>query len=194
MLLVTSSRPLRDVVARALASHGATLIHSATVLGRQGSSSARRYDLVMVDLDARADGGLRVLSQWDWAWPGVAKLPLVDRGDIPMTVQAVKAGAANCIEKPVEKARVRVVIAELRDPRELSTGRTGLTLTKTEKKVRQLVLERGTNQQAAEAWHRSVRTIEVHRRNIMHKLGASSVVDLVREAGRRGLLHSHAEG
>jgi DNA-binding NarL/FixJ family response regulator len=56
-----------------------------------------------------------------------------------------------------------------------------------EKTVRQLILEGKTNSETARILHRSPRTIEVHRSHIMHKLGVSCMVDLIRKASAIGL-------
>ena len=61
------------------------------------------------------------------------------------------------------------------------------SLTSMETTVLQHVLQGRTNRQIGQSLHRSPRTIEVHRSHIMRKLGASTIVDLVRAASARGL-------
>jgi len=61
-------------------------------------------------------------------------------------------------------------------------------LTAIEETVLQLVLRGKTNGQIAAALRRSRRTVEVHRSDIMRKLGAHHIVDLVRNARRAGLI------
>lgn len=53
-------------------------------------------------------------------------------------------------------------------------------LTKTERIVLCLILQGKSNKGIAYILHRSIRTIEVHRSHIMHKIGAGNVVDLVK--------------
>ncbi|MDI6451629.1 LuxR C-terminal-related transcriptional regulator [Anaerobaca lacustris] len=62
-----------------------------------------------------------------------------------------------------------------------------MQLTPVATTVLQHILKGRTNRQIAEALRRSPRTIEVHRRHIMRKLGASTIVDLIRAASARGL-------
>ena len=55
-------------------------------------------------------------------------------------------------------------------------------LSKAEKNILQLILQGRTNKEIANILCRSVRTVEVHRSHIMHKLDVYSIVDLVKRA------------
>ncbi len=54
-------------------------------------------------------------------------------------------------------------------------------LTKTENKVLKLILQGMSNKQIAHMLERAMRTIELHRSNIMHKLNANNIVDLIKK-------------
>jgi DNA-binding NarL/FixJ family response regulator len=69
-----------------------------------------------------------------------------------------------------------------------------LTLTKTEMRVLHLILDGRNNRDIALALHRSPRTVEVHRSNLMRKLGVSNIVGLLRRAADAGLLHENPPG
>ena len=58
----------------------------------------------------------------------------------------------------------------------------------SEERVLKLVLKGKSNQEIARLLSRSRRTIEVHRAHVMHKLGAESLVDLVKRAALMGLV------
>ena len=61
-------------------------------------------------------------------------------------------------------------------------------MTQSEQRVFKLVIDGKSNEEIASLLNRSKRTIEVHRARVMRKLGASSLVDLVRRAVAMGLV------
>lgn len=61
-------------------------------------------------------------------------------------------------------------------------------LTRTEMKVLHFILDGKSNKEIANLFHRSVRTIEVHRSHIMRKFGIDNLVDLVKQAAVMGLV------
>jgi FixJ family two-component response regulator len=139
-------------------------------------------DLLVVNLDGDTAQGLDLIAEQEHVLRKMPKIALVDHGDIPTAVRAIKAGADNCLEKPVDAQLLRSEIQILLDQTAPSPSCPMETLTPMEKTVLHLILEGKTNRQIAHTLHRSPRTIEVHRKNIMRKLDASSIVDLVRAA------------
>ena len=71
---------------------------------------------------------------------------------------------------------------------DLSNLLKGKSLTKKEMIILRLILQDKSNKEVAQILHCSVRTVEVHRSHIMHKLDVSSVVELVNRAATMGLL------
>ena len=121
-------------------------------------------------------------------------LPVVivtGHGDITMAVQAMRAGAADFLEKPVSRERLLASIARAidirrnarQDQRERSDigTRLGALTTRERQVLEQLVMGR-TNKIAAHELGISSRTVEVYRRNVMAKMGADSLSHLVRIA------------
>ena len=119
-------------------------------------------------------------------------LPVVivtGHGDIAMAVQAMRAGAADFVEKPVSRDRLLESIVRAIDiggkPRQDRQERSDIgtrlgALTTRERQVlEQLVMGR-TNKVAAHELGISSRTVEVYRRNVMAKMGADSLSHLVR--------------
>jgi len=109
-------------------------------------------------------------------------------GDVPMAVKALKAGAADFIEKPLDRdtflEAVQRLLANSTGPR----GMLDRSLTRMELKVLNGILEGRNNREIADVLHRSARTVEVHRRHLMRKLRANNVVELLRQAARLRLL------
>ncbi len=121
-------------------------------------------------------------------------LPIVfitGHGDIPSTVQALKAGAVDFLPKPVNEASLLKAVDEAlgRDHRQRSerTERDRLarrfqTLTPREREVMALVVGGLANKQIAAVLGASEKTIKIHRGRVMEKMQMHSVADLVRAA------------
>jgi FixJ family two-component response regulator len=114
-------------------------------------------------------------------------------GDIPMSVRALKSGAVEFLTKPFRDQDLLDAIqqalqrdraerdrqAEVHDLQE----RHG-ALTAREQQVMALVISGMLNKQIASEIGASEATVKVHRGNVMHKMKAGSVVDLVRMADK----------
>lgn len=116
---------------------------------------------------------------------------LTGHGDVPMAVRALKKGAVDFIEKPLEAERlVLAVLNALRgdDERRRQASRHGepshaladrlATLSEREREVLELILDGQPTRQIAEQLHLSVKTIEFHRAHIREKLGVSTQAQL----------------
>jgi FixJ family two-component response regulator len=151
-----------------------------------------------VVLDVRMPGldGLelqRTLAERD------ARLPIVfitGHGDIPMTVQAMKAGAVDFLPKPFnDQALLSAVRQAL--ARDMAARRTGAeltelrqraeSLTRREREVMAMVTRGMLNKQAAHRLGVAEKTIKVHRAQVMRKMGADSLAELVRMGEKLGI-------
>ena len=117
-------------------------------------------------------------------------------GNIPMSVQAVKAGAIDFIEKPFdEQTLLDAVHLAIQKDRRAKTEQTKLreiherveSLTPREREVFALVVTGMLNKQIAFEMGISEKTIKVHRARVMQKMQAASLADLVRLAEKAGL-------
>jgi FixJ family two-component response regulator len=118
------------------------------------------------------------------------------RGDIPTSVRAMKAGAADFLTKPVSerdlldaigRVREREAVAH-RQRQELEAIRTRLeTLTPREREVLTHVIAGRLNKQIAHDLGTVEKTIKVHRGRLMEKLGVRSVAELVWLSDRMGI-------
>jgi FixJ family two-component response regulator len=117
---------------------------------------------------------------------------ITGHGDIPATVRAMKSGAVDFLTKPFKEAdlmrAINAALAQNRDARnkqaELADLRRRLSkLTPRERDVLPLVVSGLLNKQAAAELGISEITLQIHRSNIMTKMGAASLPELVRMAG-----------
>jgi len=143
--------------------------------------------LLVIDMDGDTADPLRVVAASREAFPPMPILALVERDDIPTAVRAMQAGATDCLEKPIEQDHLRSVVESLLSQGTSRPRSPKAVLTSAQTAVLRGILEGKTNREIGEALHRSQRTIEIHRRKMMHRLGASNVVDLVRQAATMGL-------
>ena len=146
-------------------------------------------------LDVRMDGLSGLDLQRDLAAAGV-NLPIVfvtGHGDIPMSVQAMKAGAVEFLTKPFrEKDLLAAVKQALDRDRALRAEQIEVRiiseryekLTPREREVMSLVVTGLLNKQIALKLSASEGTIKIHRGHVMLKMQAESIADLVRMADK----------
>jgi DNA-binding NarL/FixJ family response regulator len=99
----------------------------------------------------------------------------------------MKAGAADCVEAPIAPARLLAAVAAMRERADRRSDDLRMPLTRGERIVLRHVLEGRTTRQIADLLCRSPRTIEVHRKHILKKLGAANLIELVKQARYAGL-------
>jgi FixJ family two-component response regulator len=162
---------------------------------RESAPSCLVLDVELPDLN-----GLELQSRIG----GRPDLPIIfitGRGDIPMTVQAMKAGAIEFLTKPfgaeallsairgaIERSRASLAQeADLQDLRKRFDS-----LTPREQQVMATVVRGQLNKQVAFELGLSEITVKVHRGRVMRKMKATSLVDLAKMAAR--LSHATVSG
>jgi two-component system response regulator FixJ len=115
--------------------------------------------------------------------------------DVPMAVAAIKSGADDFIEKPVDDAQLVAAInralARTSEQQDVKKSQTGLAtrfarLTPRQVEIFDLVVEGFTSHAIAARLNISARTVESYRAEVMEKMQAESVAALVRQAIRLG--------
>ena len=130
----------------------------------------RPCDVLVTDVRMEGMDGMELLSEVKKQMPWVPVLMVTGYGDVSLAVEAVKLGAADFIEKPLERELLMAVLERLMQEAMRIKERLGQTLTKTERKILHLVLEGLSSREIAMRLHRSLRTIELHRHHVMQKM------------------------
>ena len=151
----------------------------------------QRPGVLVLDVRMRGMSGLElqnVLCERGYPIPVII---LTGHGDVPMAVSAVKAGAYDFLQKPVNDAALlnrisgalRLDEQRRHDLEKLQVYRKRYaSLTPRERQVFELVVGGMANKQIACDLCLSAKTVEVHRKNLMRKVGVQSVVELMRVA------------
>lgn len=156
----------------------------------------RPIDCLVLDVSMPGLSGLQLQDHLNRSDTLIPLVFLTGRGDIPMTVQAIQAGAVDFLTKPVDDAdllaaiRRGLAISARRRTEEqgLADLRTRLSqVTPREIEVLRHVITGKLNKQIAADLGISEQTVKVHRMRITEKMGLASVAELVRACGNLGI-------
>jgi FixJ family two-component response regulator len=189
VFVVDDDESVREAVKKLIASVG--LRAQAFASTREFLNSKRPEGPACLVLDVRLPdvSGLEFQRELNHAQIEIPIIFITGHGDIPMSVQAMKAGAVEFLTKPfrgqelldaVQEAIARDRAATVRRA-ELQEIRARYdSLTAREKEVMALVAQGLLNKQVAAELGTSELTIKTHRARVMEKMRADSVADLVR--------------
>lgn len=109
---------------------------------------------------------------------------LTGHGDVPMAVEALKHGAIDFFQKPVDGEKLVAAIhhaekKSLHNQSQLLLHKAFETLTTREQDLLRLLVKGYKNQQISDELCIAVRTVEVHRSSLMKKLHAKTIAELV---------------
>jgi len=133
--------------------------------------------------------GIELLRRIKDRMPCLPAIVITGHGDVPLAVEAMKAGAVDFIEKPFdEEALLKAVRAALEKAGGDGGGQLAgimtrlATLSDRERQVLEGLVAGQANKVIAAAYGISPRTVEVYRANVMAKMQAKSLPELVRMA------------
>ncbi|HTX87416.1 MAG TPA: response regulator [Bacteroidales bacterium] len=143
---------------------------------------------ILLDIFLEGDSGLEVQEEITSGFPTLPIIYMTGFGDVPMSVQALKKGAINFLQKPfLDEQLLEAVEEALRKSRELIANETETrhlsalleSLSPREYEIFQLVVRGLLNKQIAAELFISEHTVKIHRGNITKKLGMKSVAQMV---------------
>jgi len=150
--------------------------------------------------DVRMPGldGMELLKRMKAAHSAFPIVIMTGHGDVPLAVEAMKLGAVDFLEKPFEDDRLIAMIEMAIQQAEPAARSEALaqdiaarvaSLSPRERQVMNGLIAGLSNKLIARDYDISPRTIEVYRANVMTKMQANSLSELVRLAMRAGLLN-----
>jgi two-component system response regulator FixJ len=157
------------------------------------------FGCVVTDIRMPGIDGIELLRQLN-SGNSSRKLPVIvmtGHGDVPLAVEAMKLGALDFLEKPFEDERLIGMIETALSESESGAKGEAITadmaarvasLTQRERQVMQGLVTGQSNKVIAREYDISPRTVEVYRANVMTKMQAGSLSELVRFAIRAGAL------
>jgi two-component system response regulator FixJ len=155
------------------------------------------FGCVVSDVRMPGINGIELLKRLKAIRSAFPVLIMTGHGDVPLAVEAMKLGAADFLEKPFEDDRlIGMIDAALRQAESsarseaatLDIGARIATLSPRERQVMDGLIAGLSNKLIAREYDISPRTIEVYRANVMTKMQAGSLSELVRLAIRAGAL------
>jgi two-component system response regulator FixJ len=196
VLVVDDAPSVRDALAYLFRSVGLDVETYAAAADLLGRESPDRPGCIVVDVRMPGMSGIELVSalrERGWRTPVVF---ISAHATVPTAVRAMRAGAVDFLEKPVDDERlldrIQWAIAQDRDRlAEVAGRRKGrarfASLTAREREVLALLIEGHANKEIAARLGIHPKTVERHRASVMVKMQARSLAELVARAVRNGI-------
>jgi len=152
---------------------------------------------VVTDVRMPGMDGIELLKHLKRTNAALCVVVMTGHGDVPLAVEAMKLGAGDFVEKPFEDERlidtVRIALAGAADAANGDAASAPIiarvdSLSPRERQVMEGLVAGLSNKAIARDYDISPRTVEVYRANLMSKMQAANLSELVRLAMRAGLL------
>ena len=189
VFIVDDDRDVRDSMRELLVGAG---YHVETFAGGEAflaAHDAAKTACLVVDVRMPGLSGFELIARLATAGNALPAIMITGHGDVAMAVEAMKAGAVDFVEKPVRSeqllARIDRALRQAARPAERLEWRTAAAmriagLTRREREVMDYVVAGHANKEIAARLGIAQRTVETHRANVMKKMGAASLSELVR--------------
>jgi two-component system, LuxR family, response regulator FixJ len=187
--LIDDDDGVRQSLAFLLATSGFAVRVYESAIAFLDAAATLQPGCIITDVRMPGIDGLELQRQLKARGIGLPVIVMTGHGDVPLAVEAMKAGAVDFIEKPFGDetllSAIRIAIdRQTRSARrddEVATTQTRLdTLSARELEVLDGLIAGRPNKTIAYDLNISARTVEVHRANLMAKMGAASLSELVR--------------
>ena len=191
IFVVDDDPAVRDTLSLVFSHAGYTVVCFAEGGALLAAARTRTPLCIILDVHIPGKSGLDILKQLNAQDYPAPIFMMSGQGDIAMAVEAIKNGALDFIEKPFRGSAVVERIAESLKARRASATAAAMKafhlpgrepLSPREQDVLNQIVKGSSNKEAGRELGISPRTIEVHRANLMQKLGARNTADLIRIA------------
>jgi len=193
--VVDDDRDVREALQSLLRSVGLSVELFASVQEFLSNERKRLPDCLILDVRLPGRSGLEFFEEFNKSYAHIPVIFISGHADVPMSVRAMKAGAVEFLTKPVRQQdlldAIQTAIERARTRREgentVAEIRAAFdTLSPREREVMVCVVAGLLNKQIAAKIGISEATVKAHRGQVMRKLQARSLADLVRMADKIG--------
>ena len=191
VFVVDDDRSIRRALTRLLRSAGLKVESFSNAMDFLASERHDHPAALLLDIQMPGLSGLELQQKLRDRDPAIVFI--TGHGTVPRSVQAMKMGAVDFLQKPFEDKDLLTAIRQALDKdsrrqqaqTELAVlGNRYATLTPREREVFELVVAGRLNKQIASRLGTSEKTVKVHRGRVMRKMQAASLADLVRMSER----------
>ncbi len=195
IFIIDDHAAVRDALGEMLSvfGYGVKTYESADIFLRE--LDQRHVGCIVADVRMPGTDGISLVGELARRNAALPIILISGHADVPMAVAAIKSGAEDFIEKPVDDAQLVAAInralARRFEQQDSDKSQTALRekfarLTPRQVEIFDLVVEGFTSHAISEKLKISVRTVESYRAEVMEKMRAESVAALVRQAIRLG--------
>jgi two-component system CheB/CheR fusion protein len=196
IFVIDDDKGVRNAMTELLETAGSHVEAYASANAFLAAYRADRKGCLVTDVRMPGMSGFELLARLRAAGSALPAIVITGHGDIAMAVEAMRAGAFDFIEKPVRSdellACIERALQHAASPSERASMSSAAALrvaglTRREREVMDHVIAGHANKEIAARLGIAQRTVETHRANVMKKMGAASISDLVRLViGARG--------
>jgi two-component system, LuxR family, response regulator FixJ len=189
--IIDDDERLRDALVFQLATAGFQCAPYPSPESFLSQSRTAHYDCIIADIFMPRMNGLQLVRHVKQAVPFASLILITGHGDMSIGVEAMRQGAIDCMEKPLDQeALTRAILRgtnfsrtkRLAHQRHLELRKREDSLTPREREIFTLIATGMLNKQIGYQLGPTEWTVKKHRGRIMKKMGAGSLADLVRMA------------
>jgi FixJ family two-component response regulator len=156
------------------------------------AANAKEFDCIVVDINLPKMNGLQLQEELNRTVPFASIVFITGHGDLSLGMHAMRKGAVDFLEKPIDDETLLSSIARGADLsrkrraehiQRIELEKRHGCLTPREREVFGLITTGFLNKQVGAELGTTERTVKAHRERVMSKMGAGSLADLVRMAG-----------